>query len=181
MECTVVRISNSGSCSPPSSEGVKTLGLWRGALETVAKLARFMCGRAIKPVRPPRGTTELLRLRHSDYVTCDGPMARRHRVVRKCLSHSAGSRLSFATVSLDPRHRSNFSQLLTAIMVSVIASSKYSVTLNPQEHPYQFKTRLEKYPSRWTSRVELRRVFRVSRFRRHRVVLRGGGTSRRNQ
>src|SRR4029450_13597891 len=45
-----------------------------GSNETVAKLARFMCGRAIKPVRLPRRTTELLRLRHSDYVTCDGPM-----------------------------------------------------------------------------------------------------------
>ena len=60
-----------------------------------------MCGRAIKPVRPRRGTTELLRLRHSDYVICDGPMAHRHRVLGKCLSQSAGSRLSFATVSSD--------------------------------------------------------------------------------
>ena len=46
-------------------------------------LAWFMCGRAIKPVRLPRGTTELLRLRHSDYVTCDGPMAPRQCALKR--------------------------------------------------------------------------------------------------
>src|SRR4030095_8595116 len=61
-----------------------------GPDETVAKLAWFMCGRAIKPVRPPRDTTELLRLRHSDYVTCDGPMARRHIRLLKYLSRIPG-------------------------------------------------------------------------------------------
>jgi hypothetical protein len=33
--------------------------------------------------RPASGgdTTELVTLRHTDYVTCDGPMGRRHRVL----------------------------------------------------------------------------------------------------
>jgi hypothetical protein len=57
------------------------------------------------------------------------------------------SRLSSPRGSDDPRHRSNFSQLLTAIMVTVIASSKYSVTLNPQEYPYQFSTRYAERPA----------------------------------
>src|SRR4030095_2257578 len=34
--------------------------------------SRYMCGRAIKPVRPPSGTKELLRLNPPDHVTCDG-------------------------------------------------------------------------------------------------------------
>jgi hypothetical protein len=38
-------------------------------------------GRAIKPVRLPRGTTELIKVKASDYVICDGPLARRHRVL----------------------------------------------------------------------------------------------------
>jgi hypothetical protein len=75
------QVNDSKAPPPKHSEGVKKLCLWRGSSETVAKLTRFMCGRAIKPIRLPRGTTELLRLRHSDYVTCDGPMARRHRVL----------------------------------------------------------------------------------------------------
>jgi len=34
-----------------------------------------------------------------------GLMTRRHMSLEECLSHSAGSWLSFATVSDDPRHK----------------------------------------------------------------------------
>ena len=58
-------------------------------METVAKPARFMCGRAIKPVRPPGGTIELFKAKPSEHVIGDGSddslMTRRHRVLGKCL------------------------------------------------------------------------------------------------
>src|SRR4030095_97807 len=41
----------------------KKLGLCRGSSEAVANPARFMCGRAIKPVRPPGGTIELFKVK----------------------------------------------------------------------------------------------------------------------
>ncbi len=49
-----------------------------------------------------------LRLRHSDSVTCDGPMARRHRVLGRLSEPHYQGNLSFATVSDDPRHRPDF-------------------------------------------------------------------------
>jgi hypothetical protein len=42
-------------------------------IEIVAKLARFTCGRAIKPLRLARGTSELFNDNSFDQVTCDGP------------------------------------------------------------------------------------------------------------
>ncbi len=82
--------------------------------ETVAKLARFMCGRAIKPVRPVERKMTLLEISPLIAFTCDGPMARRHRMPGKRLRHSAGSQLSFATASDDLRHRPKI-QALTAV------------------------------------------------------------------
>jgi hypothetical protein len=56
-----------------------------GSNETVAKLARFLCGRAIKPVRPP--------------------MARRHWVLRQMSEPIYRVELGFATASNDPRRK----------------------------------------------------------------------------
>src|SRR4029453_1313238 len=102
-----------------------------GSNETVAKLARFMCGRAIKPVRLPRRTTELLRLRHSEYVTCDGPMARRRRGLGKCL-RLGGVAAEFCDSLIRPVHFTSANlPLIHEDRVKEIARTRTNLRLPP--------------------------------------------------
>ncbi len=67
--------------------------MWRESSETVAKLARFVCGRAIKPVRPPIGTNDLFKRQIIPIaVFATGLIARRHMCSDKYLSRSTGER-----------------------------------------------------------------------------------------
>ena len=66
-EETVAKVSSTPECGSDTFRSLVATGH-----ETVAKLARFMCGRAIKPVRPPSGTKDFLRLNAPDHVTCNG-------------------------------------------------------------------------------------------------------------
>jgi len=80
--------------------------VWRGSSETVAKLARFMCGRAIKPVRPAERAMNLFEIRPSIGFTCNGPDQSRAFNVNRSADYSLGSRKEIARTGTNRRLRS---------------------------------------------------------------------------
>jgi len=71
-------------------------------MRLMQKSPAFMCGRAIKPVRPPSGTKELLKAKSSDQVTCDGSDDPSPQGFGKVSEPRSGVELTLATASDDP-------------------------------------------------------------------------------